>query len=43
MDQFAKCAKLFKVQGQPMHELCDHNYKVCTGVLLIKASEMSSL
>ncbi|XP_064395171.1 GATOR2 complex protein WDR24-like [Halichondria panicea] len=28
MDKFISCAKAFKLHGQPMHELCDHNYKV---------------
>ncbi len=28
MDVFISCAKAFKVQGQSVHELCDHNHKV---------------
>lgn len=27
-DSFITCAKFYKLQGLPVHELCDHNYKV---------------
>lgn len=28
MDHFTTCARLYKLHGLPVHELCDHNYKV---------------
>ena len=27
-DNFVTCAKSYKFHGLPVHELCDHNYKV---------------
>ena len=38
MDKFISCAKAFKLHGQPMHELCDHNYKVSSIGDLLPAS-----